>query len=130
MIAIETQISVFLDNRPGMMARTCQALAKDGVNIVALSILDTVDHAVLRMVVSDAGKAMRILETLHATVQKRDVILMEVSNSPGMLAKIAEQMAEAGVNIEYAYCTSSSTQKTGNMVLRTNDIEETINILS
>ena len=130
MISIQTQLSVFLDNRPGMLARTCQALAKEGINILALSISDTVDHAVVRMVVTDAKKAEQVLAKLHATVQGRDVILMSVPNQPGMLAKIAEKLAEAGVNIEYAYCTSSSGQEVGNMVLRTNDIEETVNMLS
>lgn len=130
MISIETQLSVFLDNRPGTLARTCQALAKEGINILALSISETVDHAVVRMVVSDAKKADQVLTKLHATVQGRDVILMSIPNQPGVLATIAEKLAEAGVNIEYAYCTSSAGHAVGNMVLRTNDIEETVSILS
>jgi len=130
MISIETQLSIFLDNRPGTLARTCQALAKEDINILALSISDTVDHAVVRMVVSDAKKAVQVLQAMHATVQERDVILMEVPNKPGMLAKVAQKLAEAGINIEYAYCTSSASQEMGNLVLRTNDIEETVDVLS
>jgi hypothetical protein len=130
MISIETQLAVFLDNRPGTLARTCQALAKDNVNILALSISDSVDHAVVRMVVSDAKKAVKVLQALHATVQEREVIFMDVPNQPGMLARVAEKLAEAGINIEYAYCTSSSSQEIGNLVLRTNDIEATIDALS
>jgi len=130
MISIQTQLAIFLDNRPGTLARTCQALAKAKVNILALSISDTVDHAVVRLVVDDAKQAVKVLEGMHATVQERDVIFMDVPNKPGMLAKIAEQLAEAGINIEYAYCTASTTQESGNLVLRTNDIEETINALS
>lgn len=130
MISIQTQLSVFLDNRPGTLARTCQALAKEDINILALSISDTVDHAVVRMVVSHAKKAEDVLTRLHTTVQGRDVILMDVPNKPGVLAKIAEKLAEAGINIEYAYCTSALSQETGSMVLRTNDLEETVNVLS
>ena len=130
MISIEKQVSIFLDNRPGTLARTCQALAKEGINIQALSISDTVDHAVVRMVVSDAKKAERVLQALHATVQERDVIFMDLPNKPGTLAKIAEQLAAAGINIEYAYCTGSTSQEMGNMVLRTNDLEATIDTLS
>ena len=89
MIAIQKQLSVFLDNRPGTLARTCQALAKDGINILALSISDTVDHAVVRMVVSDAKKAGTILQSLHVTIQEREVIFMDIPNKPGTLAKIA-----------------------------------------
>ncbi len=130
MISIEAQLAIFLDNRPGTLSRTCQALAKEGINILALSISDTVDHAVVRMVVSDAKKAAKVLELLHTTVQERDVIFMEVPNKPGMLAQIAQKLAAAGINIEYAYCTGSTSQEIGNLVLRTNDIEATIDALS
>jgi hypothetical protein len=130
MIAIETQLSIFLDNRPGTLARTCQALAKEQINILAMSISDTVDHAVIRLVVSDAKKAAKILQGMQIAAYEHPVILMDVPNAPGSLAKIAEQLAEAGINIEYAYCTGSASQPTGNLVLRTNDIEETINALS
>ena len=130
MIAIEKQFSIFLDNRPGTLARTCHALAKSGINIVALSISDTVDHVVIRLVVSDSNKAIAILQGLHATVQEREVVMLEVASKPGALAEIAQKLAEAGINIEYAYCTSSASQAQGTMVLRTSDIEATINVLS
>ena len=130
MLSIETQLSVFLDNRPGTLARTCQALAREGINILALSMSDTVDHTVVRLVASDAKKAAQVLQTLHSTVQVREVIYMDVPNTPGSIAKIAEQLAGAGINIEYAYCTGSASQPTGHLVLRTNDIEATINALS
>ncbi len=129
-MTIERQLSIFLDNRPGTLARTCQALAKEAVNILALSISDTVDHAVIRMVVTDVKKAAQVLQGLHVTVQEREVVFMNLSNAPGQLASIAQKLAEAGINIEYAYCTATPSQPTGNMVLRTNDIEATINILS
>ena len=130
MISIETQLSIFLDNRPGMLARTCQALAKERINILAMSISDTVDHAIIRMVVSDTKKAATLLQALQLPVHERPVIFMDVPNAPGSIAKIAEQLAEAGINIEYAYCTGSTSQPTGHLVLRTNDIEATINVLS
>lgn len=130
MLSIETQLSVFLDNRPGMLARACQALAKEQINILAMSISDTIDHAIIRLVVSDAKQAAAILQKLQLPVHERQVIFMDVPNTPGSLARIAEQLAEAGVNIEYAYCTGSATQPAGHLVLRTNDIEATINALS
>ena len=129
MIKIETQLSIFLDNRPGALARACQALAKDGINVLALSISDTIDHAVVRMVVNDAKKAAKVLEDLRIMVLSREVILMDMDNKPGVLAKVAEQLAVAGINIEYAYCTSADGQS-GTMVLRTNDLSATIDALS
>ena len=130
MISIQPQLSIFLDNRPGTVARACQALAKEGIHILALSISDTVDPAVVRMVVSDVRKALDVLTKLHVTIHERQVVVMDVPNRPGELARIAEQLAEAGINIEYAYCASSQGQATGTMVLRTNDLEGAIDALS
>ena len=130
MITIETQVAVFLENRPGMLARTCQALAKAQINILALSILDTVDHAIVRMVVDKPKDAEKVLADLHAIVRWRDVIFMDVPNRIGALAEIAERLVEAGINIEYAYCTASSSHSAGTLVLRTSDLEATINALS
>ena len=129
-IKIQPQLAVFLDNRPGVLARVCQALAKAQVNILALSILDTVDHAIVRMVVDQPKEAEQALSNLHAMVQRRDVIVMDVPNQVGTLANIAEQLAEAGINLEYAYCTAAASDRTGVIVLRTNDLEATINALS
>ena len=130
MVKVEAQMSVFLDNRPGTLARTCQALARAKINILALSILDTVDHAMVRMVVDRPQEAEQVLSKLHAMVQRRDVIFMEVPNAVGALAGIAERLASAGINLEYAYCTGSPSHSAGALVLRTNDLEAAINALS
>ena len=130
MMKIEPQLAVFLDNRPGMLSRTCQALAAAKINILALSILDTVDHAIVRMVVDQTKEAEQVLARMHAMVQRRDVVVMDVPNTAGVLAGVAERLAQAGINIEYAYCTATAAQKDGALVLRTNDLEATINALS
>ena len=127
---IQPQLAVFLDNRPGMLARTCQALAKADINILALSILDTVDHAIVRMVVDKPKEAEAVLSKMHAMIQQRDVLVMDVPNQIGVLAHLAERLTASGINLEYAYCTASSAQGAGTIVLRTNDIEATINALS
>ncbi len=129
MISIETQLSLFLDNRPGTLARTCEALAKASINILAMSIYDMVDQAIVRMVVSDAKQAVAILQRLHASVYEKEVIVMRIPNKPGAIALIAQRLAAAGINLEYAYCTSSPHEM-GHMVLRTNNLEETINALT
>lgn len=129
-ITIESQFAVFLDNRPGMLARTCQALASAKVNILALSILDTVDHAIVRMVVDKPKDAEQVLARLHAMVQRHEVVVIEVPNAVGALAGIAERLAEAGINMEYAYCSALASHGTGALILRTNDLEATINALS
>ena len=130
MVKVEAQMSVFLDNRPGTLARTCQALARAKINILALSILDTVDHAMVRMVVDRPQEAEQVLSKLHAMVQRRDVLVMDLPNEAGALADIAERLAAAGINIEYAYCTATPAHRGGALVLRTNDLEATINALN
>ena len=130
MIKIEKQLAIYMDNRPGMLARTCQALAKAGINILALSILDTVDHAIIRMVVDRPKEAEAVLAGMHAMMQCRDVVFMDVPNQVGALAVVAEKLAVAGINLEYAYCTTAAANSAGAIVLRTNDLEATINALS
>ena len=130
MITIEKQLSIFLDNRPGTLVRTCQALAKEKINILALSISDTVDHAVVRLVVDKPQRAAAIMQDLHTTVQEREVLCLDPPNEPGTLASIAEKLTAAGINLEYAYCTSPAGQSSGKLVLRTSSIDDTISALS
>ncbi len=130
MMRIEPQLAVFLDNRPGMLLRTCQALSAENINIRALSILDTVDHAIIRMIVDKPKDAEAVLSKLPAVVQVRDVIVVDLQNKVGALARIAEQLAAAGINMEYAYCTAAVPDSAGALILRTNDLEGTINALS
>jgi hypothetical protein len=128
-IRIQPQLAVFLDNRPGSLLRCCQALATAKINIQALSILDTVDHAIVRMVVDKPKEAEQVL-TGKAMMQRNDVIVMDLANTVGALADVADRLARAGINMEYAYCSAAPSGAAGTLVLRTNDIEATINALS
>lgn len=130
MITIAKQIAVFMDNRPGTLARFCQGLAKAHVNILGLSISEAIDHAVVRLVVDKPKEAEQALSALRAMTQSRDVVFMDVENKPGEMARIAEQLAAAGINIEYAYCTASPSHSAGAIILRTTDLEATISALS
>src|SRR5881394_4577790 len=102
-VETSTQLAVFLANRPGALARVCEALAKAGVNIHALATSDTVDHTVVRMVVSDPTKALMLLGEAGVLALETEVLMIETANEPGMLAQIAERLADADVNIEYVY---------------------------
>src|ERR1700716_1816153 len=96
-----TQLAVFLSNRPGALARVCDALAKAEINIHALATSDTIDHSVVRMVVSDPTKALMLLGESGALALENDVLMIESDNEPGTLARIADRLAHAQVNIEY-----------------------------
>ena len=127
---ITKQLAIFLDNRPGMLARVCDALSEAGINIYAISTSDTVDHTVIRMVVSDSRKAMLVFEAHSTLVVEDDVLLVEGSNKAGSLARIARQLAAAKVNIEYCYCATSPDAKKGLLVLRVSNANKALKVLN
>ena len=128
-IETATQLAVFLANRPGALARVCEALAKAEINIYALATSDTVDHAVVRMVVSDPTKALMLLGEAGTLALEAEVLMIETASQPGVLAKIAERLAEAKVNIEYAYLAGSRGAEKGLIVLRPSDVEKAKRVL-
>jgi hypothetical protein len=119
-----TQLAVFLANRPGALARVCDALAKAEINIHALTTSDTVDHSVVRMVVSDPTKALMLLGEAGVLALETEVLMIETANEPGVLGAIAERLANANINIEYAYMATSGKSPKGLIVLRPSDIEK------
>lgn len=127
---IAKQLAIFLDNRPGTLARVCDALAEHKINIFALSTSDTVDHTVIRMVVSDYRKALHVFEEHGTLVVEDDVLLIEGDNKAGSLAKIAHKLAASKVNIEYAYCATPPTAKKGLLVVRVNDAKKALKALN
>jgi hypothetical protein len=124
-----TQLAVFLANRPGALARVCEALAKAEINIHALATSDTVDHSVVRMVVSNPTKALMLLGEAGVLALESDVLMIETDNKPGVLAKIAERLAESEVNIEYVYLAGSSKAAKGLIILRPSDVEKAQSVL-
>jgi hypothetical protein len=126
---IAKQLSVFLANKPGMLADVCGELAKANVNIFALTISDTADHSVVRMVVSDTERALAIFEERGVLVVASKVLLIENSNKPGALAKIATRLAKAKINIEYAYLATSPGAKNGLLILRAHDTKRALKVL-
>lgn len=127
---IAKQLAIFLDNRPGTLARLADAMAEAEVNIFAISTSDTVDHSVVRLVVSDYRKAMHVFEERGALVVEDDVVVIEGSNKPGSLARIAHALAQAKVNIEYCYSATGPKEKLGLMVLRVSDAKKALKALN
>ena len=119
-----TQLAVFLENRPGALARVCEALAKAGVNIHALTVSDTVDHAVVRMIVSDPTKALMLMGERGVLAFENEVLMIDAPNEMGVLGKIADALSRAEVNIEYAYFATSGTSPKGLIVMRPSDVEK------
>src|SRR6267143_1255201 len=124
-----TQLAVFLSNRPGALARVCEALANAEINIHALATSDTVDHSVVRMVVSDPTKALMLLGEAGVLALETEVLMIEAESQPGVLARIAERLAKVEVNIEYAYLAGGRGAEKGLIVLRPSNIEKARNAL-
>ncbi|HOX37458.1 MAG TPA: ACT domain-containing protein [Candidatus Brocadiia bacterium] len=126
---IATQLGIFLENRPGTLAKVCNELAKAKINILAMSVSDTVDHAVIRLVVDETAKAMHILGERGLIVIEREVIIANIPNKPGILGKVADVLSRAKVNIEYAYCTADSALNTGTLILRVSNARKGLSAL-
>ncbi len=115
---IVTQLAVFLENRPGTLARVCDSLGAEGINIHALTTSDTVDHTVLRLIVSDPRRALFLFEEHQVLVVESDVLMLDANNKPGSLAEVARCLGKAKVNIEYLYCATSPKSRRGLIILR------------
>ncbi|MFB6354973.1 MAG: ACT domain-containing protein [bacterium] len=129
MLDVRKQISIFLANRPGTLADVCEELDDQNINILAMTVSDTVDHAVVRMLVDKPGEAVHRLEDQGLLVVENDVLTVDLKNRPGALAGMARDLADNGINIEYAYCTASPAQQKGMMIIRMSDPEEARELL-
>jgi hypothetical protein len=127
---ITKQLAIFLENRPGTFARVCDALAEEKINIYAVSTSDTVDHTVMRLVVSDYRRALHVFEEHGTLVVEDDVLLIEANNKPGTLSRITHRLADAKVNIEYAYSATPPDEKKGLLVLRVSDAKRAMKVLN
>lgn len=127
---IVEQLALFIANKPGTLAEVCDALAAERVNIYGLTISDTVDHAVVRMVVSDTRRAMAVFEARGTLVVENDVLMVENDNKPGSLSQIAKTLSEHKINIEYAYLASMPSARRGLLIVRVTDPKKALKVLS
>ena len=127
---ITKQLAVFLENKPGMLANMCKELGKHRINIHALAVYDTVDHAVVRMVVNDPLRASFVLGERGVLVVESDVVFMEAPNRPGIISEIADKLSENRVNIEYAYTAALPASKKALVILRVSDARKALRILN
>ena len=126
---IAKQLAVFLDNRPGTLARVCEAFSEKGINIHALATSDTIDHSVVRMVVDDPQTAIWLLEENGAMVVEDEVLLIDNNNKPGGLAELARTLGRAEVNIEYLYCATAPKSRKGLLVVRVAEGNKALDVL-
>jgi len=118
------QISVFLENKAGRLSHVTRVLGDAGVNIRALSIADTSDFGILRVIVSDPEKSYKILKEAGFTVSETEVVAVQIPDSPGGLATVLEQMSEENLNIEYLYAFLGTSEDDALVIFKVEDIEK------
>ena len=124
------QISVFLENRSGRLAEVTRVLGDNNLNIRALSLADTSDFGILRMIIDHPDTAYMVLKEKHYTVQETDVVTLEVADQPGGLAGVLELLYQNGINVEYLYAfpERESVDK-AIMVFRFDDNDKAIEVM-
>jgi hypothetical protein len=123
------QISVFLENRKGRLAEVTQTLAREKVNIRALSLADTSDFGVLRIIVNNPERCLAALKAKSFVAQVTEVIAVEVEDTPGGLARILEVLDRDNVNVEYMYAYVEKSRDNAIVICRIDDRERALAVL-
>lgn len=123
------QISIFLENKSGRLAEITDILAKNRVNIRALSLADTADFGILRLIVDDIVKAARLLKEGGFTVSKNEVVAVVLPDRPGGLAGILSALQGKNVNVEYMYAFVQKSEGNAVLIFRFDEIEKAIDTL-
>lgn len=115
------QISIFLENKPGQLAGICRALAKAEVNIATLSLADSADFGIVRMIVDDHVKGARVLTEAGFAVRETEVVTVTVPDRPGGMAELMEKIDGAGLDINYSYAYALGHGEKAILVFSFND---------
>lgn len=103
-----TQFSIFLVNKPGILSRVCDALAEQKINVLALTLMDSVEHGVFRLVPGNPKKARTLLKSLNLPMTETEVLSAEMPNRPGAMADLCARLNSEHISIKYAYVTSGA----------------------
>ena len=116
-------LTVFLENREGRLESVTDLLAENGINIACLSLADTSEYGVLRLIVSDPDKAKAALKEAGYSSRLTEVLGVRLEQVPGSVNKLTKVLAADGINIEYMY-TLSSSKEFGSMIVKVSDIQK------
>jgi len=124
------QLSLFIDNRPGHLIVPCRLLAAAGINIVTLSLADTQQFGILRLIVREWQRAKEVLEAAGLVVAVTEVLAIEVRDQPGGLVELLALFEQAGINVEYMYAFTARLGNRAVMVFRFDDLDAAITALT
>ncbi len=126
---ISTQFSIFMVNKPGVLARILGQFASVKVNVTAMTVMDSVEHGVLRLVFESPEKAEEVLKKINLPYNKTEVLCLNLANKAGAFAAVAEKLARHHINISYAYCTAGAKGGRTTGVLKVADVKKAMRIL-
>lgn len=124
------QLSVFVENKPGQLLMPCKALADAGINIVTLSLADTEQFGILRLIVGDWQLAKKVLEAAGCVVNVTELLAIEVEDHPGGLAQVLQALEATDVNIEYMYAFTEKLNERSVLVFRFDDPDKALEKLA
>ena len=124
------QISIFLENKSGRLAEVTDILSRAGVNIRALSLADTADFGILRLIVNQGDLAKQVMKEHGFTVGKTEVVALEVPDRPGGLGEILKILYESGINVEYMYAFVQRSGDNAVIIFRFDEIDKAISVLT
>ena len=124
------QLSIFIENKPGKLVEALETIAKAGIDMRALSLADTADFGILRIIADSPAAALKVLDGAGYLVKSNDVIPVSVSDSPGGLAAALRVLADNGVGVEYAYAFVAHEKDKAYVILRVEDNDAAIRIMS
>lgn len=124
-----TQFSVFLVNKPGVLAAVTGEFSRAHVNMIALTLMDSYEHGVLRVVCDNPDKAREVLGRTHDQWTETEVIVVELRNEPGAFAAVAQKLADEHINISYAYATAGARGGRTNAVFKVADVKKALKVL-
>ncbi len=127
---VSTQFSIFLINKPGVLAGVTGALAKAKVNIIALALMDSGEHGTLRIVCDSADKTRKVLGKAHDRWTESEVLVLELENKPGAFSRITERLAAEHIDINYAYLTGGAPGGRTTAVFKIADLKKAQHVLS
>ena len=127
---ITQQVSVFLENKPGRLAKVLRSLERQKINVTGLTVMDSHEHSVLRLVVNDVPRTLDVLRDLGAAHAETDVLLVELRNQPGALAHLCEVLAGEHVNIDYCYCSSGGRNGKVYGIFKVSNNDKAMRVLS
>jgi hypothetical protein len=126
---IETQFSIFMVNKPGVLARVLGEFAKAKINIIAITMMDSMEHGVMRVVFASPEKAKKVLVKLNMPYNETQVLCVTLTNQSGALASVVEKLAKNHINISYAYCTAGARGGRTTGILKVANVQKAMKLL-